>query len=134
MTAGQQGDEPFTEQVLKRNVDLSGQSRMKPEILQFNQKKWKVEMSVSERVIFESVAGDLLETLGYETEGLSRHIGIFEKHLWKVHNSYRYVLRQLGRGQKMRRLPSDLFLRWADIRRNLKFDSIKSKLSNKPED
>src|SRR5271167_2576079 len=82
-------NEPFTEQVLKRNIDLSVRKCIKTEIERVNQKKWKVEMPRSERAIFESVAGDLLTILGYETEGLSRHMGTPEKLMWKIHNSCR---------------------------------------------
>jgi hypothetical protein len=81
--------------------------------------RWKKEMPASDRVIFESVAGDLLRELGYETEGLARPITAPEKIMWRVHNFFSFINKQLGRKRKRLWLPDVLLMRWAAIRYRL---------------
>ena len=88
--------EPFDEAVLRLNPiernrpflsRLSSYAR-KPravEIVSSNCEKWKTRMPARDRVLFESVAGDLLQSLGYETEGRTRRITPAERLAWDVH-------------------------------------------------
>jgi len=48
-------------------------------ILRDNAGKWKSRMSLRQRTLFESVAGDLLDELGYPVEGLARRLSRGEK-------------------------------------------------------
>jgi len=48
--------------------------------------KWKHNMSSADRALFESVAGDLLEELGYEVDGKTRLIPRLERMWWNAHN------------------------------------------------
>ena len=54
-------------------------------IVSTNSAKWKTRMPVRDRVLFESVAGHLLQALGYETEGRVRSISLPERAAWRVH-------------------------------------------------
>lgn len=87
------------------------------EIVGENSEKWKEKMSRSDRITFESVAGDLLESLGYETEGVTRNITKPERFFWKAHNSFLWFLSRLDASDKRKWIKTDLLLRWADIRR-----------------
>ena len=66
------------------------------EIVASNCDKWKSGMSADDRVLFESVAGDLLAELGYETEGSTRPISSAERLRWKAHNYVRDFLERLN--------------------------------------
>jgi len=72
-------NEPFSSDVLKPNFlerqfpgAIIGKWKHGPvsktQIVSSNSGKWKEAMSPSDRALFESVAGDLLGALGYETE------------------------------------------------------------------
>ena len=61
-----------------------------------NMEKWKTRMPVPDRVLFESVAGDLLSELGYETEGRVRKISALERRWWDLDHQCRWVIRRLG--------------------------------------
>jgi hypothetical protein len=87
--------EPFDDAVLRR----SGLPRdplnpfaithtMGAEIVSANCAKWKTQMPARDRVLFESVAGNLLETLGYETEGRVRSVSFPERAAWRVHQQF----------------------------------------------
>ncbi|HUP00211.1 MAG TPA: sulfotransferase [Gemmatimonadota bacterium] len=60
------------------------------EIVAGNQGGWKRRMSLADRALFESLAGDLLEDLGYEREGMVRRISRWERYLWQAHNRCRW--------------------------------------------
>jgi len=45
--------------------------------------RWTRERPASEEVVFESVAGDLLRRLGYETRGTTRALGRAERARWR---------------------------------------------------
>jgi hypothetical protein len=85
--------EPFDDAVLRLSPLLTSRrvspfARKQPppvEIVSSNCEKWKTGMPARDRVVFESVAGDLLETLGYETEGHTRRITGAERLAWGVH-------------------------------------------------
>jgi hypothetical protein len=90
------------------------------EIVKSNAGKWKESMSPSDCVLFESIAGDLLRTLGYETEGKTRHISQSEQFKWKMHHTfwrYRQILHMKYRGAWV---ITRLLLRWADLRCRLR--------------
>jgi hypothetical protein len=98
-------DEPFDPAILAQNVlpldtrvhrvaafrpysrGLNGQAL----IVRDNANKWKTNVTLRQRIIFESVAGDLLEELGYETEGHRRQIPAYARwgskaHSWVMEN------------------------------------------------
>lgn len=54
-----------------------------------NAGKWKRQMSPPDRALFETVAGDLLQALGYETEMEDRPISRWHRAAWSVHNAAR---------------------------------------------
>ena len=88
--------EPFDEAVLRLNPIAQNRpflARLSPyarkprpvEIVSSNCGKWKTRMPAWGRVLFESVAGDLLQSLDYETEGRTRRITPAERLAWDVH-------------------------------------------------
>lgn len=129
-------DEPFTEEVLKLNtlrdsIDRTalGNRRLtrhdsRTEIDRSNYGKWKKAMLFYDQIIFESVAGDLLRTLGYETRGVGRRISPSEKCLWKSHNFLRVLIKRLNSDGKKRWLPSSLLMLWASICYHLKSSKL----------
>lgn len=100
-------NEPYSEAVLKPNTlsrvfrqPIIGKQRIRKElpltINQTNTAKWKTAMSLSDRAMFESVAGDCLASLGYETEGIARPIGKPEEWIWKVHHKFWWTVTRLN--------------------------------------
>ena len=85
------------------------------EILGSNSEKWKTQMSVRGRILFESVAGELLQVLGYEVEGVTRRVSAWERGIWKTHDMAATILRRLNLGHKKRWIPSHLQMRWASL-------------------
>lgn len=120
-------DEPFSEQVLQLNpmdeeylprligkrhtADISNDS-----IVSTNFGKWKKAMSQRKTILCESVAGDLLDDLGYETMGTRRRITVFEVIFWCLHNLILLFWDRLLTGQKKQWLRGYLSLRLAMIR------------------
>lgn len=90
------------------------------EVLRSNCGKWKTAMSHSEQVLFESVAGDLLRELGYETGAPVRTFSKAERRWWLIDNRARRLLWQLNTSNKRRWLPSLFILQWASIRYRLR--------------
>lgn len=92
-------DEPFRDEVLKINplpqaervAKLSIPGR---DVVSTNSDKWKKAMSREDRILFESVAGDLLEQLGYKTSGPRRSVSPPEKLYWKLHHEAVYWRRR----------------------------------------
>lgn len=122
-------EEPFTDAVLRPTVYLHHRSRtaagappgpQEAAVLQANHSKWKHAMPLRDRVLFESVAGDLLEELGYETEGHSRRIMPLEHVRWRLHSAFREVVNRLKSSRKRSYLHNHLVLRGADIRYSLR--------------
>ncbi len=88
--------EPYAPSVLRPNPapplvrqPLLGRRKPVPRaasvILADNSGRWKNEMSRDDRARFESVAGDLLAELGYETEGLRRPLSDAARLGWRIH-------------------------------------------------
>lgn len=77
-------------------------------------------MSVADRVRFESVAGDLLEVLGYETEGVRRPISPPERWAWRSHDAVIGNVRTLTWDHMTRSLPTHLQARWAGWRHRVR--------------
>ena len=90
------------------------------EIIKSNTAKWKKAMSPSDRILFESVSGDLLRELGYETEGTTRCISRTEQLKWEMHNAF-WGFRQILYVRKPGSwVISRLLFRWAEIRGRLR--------------
>jgi hypothetical protein len=104
--------EPFAEAVLAPTFlsDESANRRPNPyfigkpralrrqtEIVAAYAGRWKQAMRPSDRVLFESAAGDLLRELGYETEGRVRSITAAERCMWQAHHRLRWILFRLNR-------------------------------------
>ena len=120
--------EPFDEVVLRPSRlvlssvrrDTGGEAASLTEIVTGNRNKWKREMPRADRVLFESVAGDLLDELGYETEGCRRVISGPERWMWECHHRAKwFLLRLTGRVLRFRHLVSLARMRWALLRAGL---------------
>jgi len=103
-------DEPFDSAILTQNVlpieervhritafrpysrGFNGQSA----IVNDNAGKWKTDVTLGQRTLFESVAGDLLWDLRYETEGLSRPIPAYSRWAWRTHSRIMETLVKLN--------------------------------------
>jgi len=85
-------------------------------VLPENLEKWKTGMSLRERSLFESVAGDLLEDLHYPTEGLARPIGRIERAWWRAHHRFWWVLNRLNDARIGVLFRTDMRIRWARTR------------------
>ena len=127
--------EQFDEGMLTPNFIESGLNLSKPggygtktEILRSNQGKWKREMAVGDRAIFESAAGGLLRELGYATEGHVRRISRHERILWSIQDYYHFLVMRLKRRNLKAWLLDELLLRWADIRGDIKMDKLFGKI------
>ncbi len=77
--------------------------------------KWKTQMHYSDQVIFESVAGDLLESLGYKTLGTRRNISGIEQKYWQLHHLASWWMRGLNSRSRLQWIKTDLLLRWAEF-------------------
>jgi hypothetical protein len=80
---------------------------------------WKQDMTLSDRRLFESVAGELLETLGYEREG-ARPVSSAERLAWRIHDRSWFFIRRFARRDESRWLSTDAIMRWAGLRRRLR--------------
>jgi hypothetical protein len=49
-----------------------------------NRRRWTRELAPGDQLVFESVAGDLLRRLEYETNGSVRVLGGFERLRWRA--------------------------------------------------
>jgi len=103
--------EPFDDDVLRPNflerdarpLVIGRQERgyvSRTEIVATNRNKWKTRMGAADQRLFESVAGDLLMDLGYETTGNTRPIPRLEEVGWKTGHRLRWALRKLNTRQK----------------------------------
>lgn len=97
-------EEPFCEDVLRPapqpllglRFSMLGKPQHPPppsreQIVGSNAGKWRIAMRRTDRALFESVAGDLLEELGYEVEGLARRVPPGERFAWRLHHRARRV-------------------------------------------
>lgn len=103
-------EEPFDPAILVQNVlpieervhriakfhpfsrGYNGQST----IVKDNANKWKTNVTLKQRILFESVAGELLQELGYETEGRRKHISPYARWGWKAHSRVMETLVKLN--------------------------------------
>jgi len=120
--------EPYSRKVLKPNLSERRWNRhsvfwhphrkrvSETEVVRSNSGMWRKAMRVSDRVIFESVAGDLLRELGYQTEGKIRHVSQSEHLRWIALHYFWFILKRLGTRDKNTWIPSHLLLRWATFR------------------
>ena len=115
--------EPFVEAVLKptglRPNRLSAAPWLRPDcldgrVLTDNSEKWKYALSPQDQLLLESVAGDLLKVLGYETQGYVRHIFLAERIYWRAQNVFWYVKSHLPGLARRDILLTFIILRWAD--------------------
>jgi Sulfotransferase family len=114
-----EGRHPNRHRVRLRSVEARRRGFMPhrtAEIVQANAGKWKRTMSRADRVLFESVAGDLLATLGYETEGVRRPIPAVERAWWRAHHAACWTLARLNTAAAHSLLWEFLLTRWADLR------------------
>jgi hypothetical protein len=86
-----------------------------PEIVQGNTANWKRQMRVADRILFESVAGNLLAELGYETEGRVRKLTLPERWMWSLHHAGRWTLYRLDGWMLRKRLSSFLRIKGAEL-------------------
>ena len=62
-----------------------------------NVEKWRTLMPPADQMVFESVAGDVLEALGYPTLGLARSLKRSKRLAWRVEHGARFVRFRLHR-------------------------------------
>jgi hypothetical protein len=96
----------------KRPVRSGPRTRILPE----NFDKWRTAMAPSDRSLFESVAGDLLEELGYPTEGLARPVGRLEQLRWRLHHRFWWTMHRLNNVRGAALFHTDLRVRWARLK------------------
>jgi hypothetical protein len=124
-------DEPFCPDILTPNaLLLPNRSRMlgkrsalnvsNAEIVSTHTGLWQHQMSATDKILFESIAGDVLTALGYETEGRIRHISKAEQLFWQMHQTFWWFLGRLNTSDKRAWLKTDLLLRWVELRARLK--------------
>jgi hypothetical protein len=119
--------EPFTPAVLqpsrlqrtflRRRIFSRQPLRMRnrKEIVRANRDKWKAEMSPFHRRVFESTAGDMLETLGYETEGLARPMPAVLRIFYQIHQRVMWAASRLNSRNAHKLLATELKLRLGRI-------------------
>jgi hypothetical protein len=99
-------DEPFSEAVFQKSPLRRNQRQMRlghrdfgiadTQVVTTNKQKWKTEMSPRARLLFESLAGDLLASLGYEVAGVTRRISKPERMIWRTHHALWWVLDRIN--------------------------------------
>jgi len=122
-------NEPFYVELLKPNPLILDYPSRKPifgrftpsynyalknTIVDKNSSKWESAMSYADTVVFESVAGDLLGTLGYETTGKARNISKLEHVYWKTHHAICWLFASVNSKNMMKWMKTDWQLRWVD--------------------
>lgn len=85
-----------------------------------NTQKWKEEISHSDQIVFESVAGDLLDQLGYESLGLKRELSSTEVIKYRMREYRGQFLMHLSNNKKHKWLWTELQMRWASTRAAMK--------------
>lgn len=124
-------NEPFSQEVLRPNfLERKAVKRVfgpdhtldvaRDTIVKSNQQKWRAAMSVSDRAIFESIAGPLLQELGYEIEGRTHECSAMERQFWKAHQSFWFLAARLNASNKRDWIPTHARMRWATIRPHLR--------------
>jgi hypothetical protein len=87
----------------------------KTEIVPGNHDKWREQMQPRDRVLFESVAGGLLDDLGYETEGRRRAISVAERAWWELHHLGNWSFERLNTRQSPKMLTAFVKTKWASL-------------------
>lgn len=87
---------------------------LKNTIVDKNASKWKRQMSCSDQVIFETIAGNLLKSLGYETTAKTRSISKLEQIFWQANHTFFWWLSSFNSKNRMKWMKTDWLLRWAD--------------------
>lgn len=119
--------EPFCEEVLKPTQVPFGKMFGKrpyspsanvaqPFVVDGNIERWRTRMSRGDRMLFESVAGDLLGELGYPVVGPCRAVPPPERAFWTLHHQILYVAVRVTSPAFADRLKSFLQLRLAGQR------------------
>lgn len=119
-------NEPFSPAVLRPNYlerkavrRVLGQDHRldvaREEIVKSNQQKWKQQMCIRDRALFESMAGALLEELGYETEGHRHTPSAIERYYWRGHQRFWFLLARLNASNKRDWIPTHARMRWASV-------------------
>lgn len=89
---------------------------LRNEVVRTNAGKWKTAMPPSSRILFESVAGELLSELGYETEGRVRRITAPERRFWELHHAAKWLMRRLEIQRLRKRLMTYVRIKGAELR------------------
>jgi hypothetical protein len=86
--------EPFVPEVLSPNRTQSSvsDSVFDEAVIGKNTGKWKSSMSRSERALFESVAGSLLDELGYPVEAVGKRLSLTERLLREADHQARHLV------------------------------------------
>ncbi len=120
-------NESFTEEILKPTVlkeihpqRIIGRKMSRrfsySRVNTTNHGKWMKDMKLSDRALFESIAGDLMATLGYETEHLGRCITLLEKWKWRVHHYFWVFINRMDMVDAHRWLHTFVILKLAYIK------------------
>ena len=120
-------EEPFSEAVFRKNPLRHNQRQMRlgrrdfgildTQIVTTNVQKWKTEMPPPARVLFESLAGDLLASMGYEVAGATRQISGLERIMWRAHHWSCWVVDRMNSKDFLEWLVTFLSMTYARIRR-----------------
>lgn len=94
-----------------RRLVIRGSDRIDPT----NFDKWRT-MPERDRALVESVAGDPLAELGYETEGLARKLSVLEELTWRLHHRVVWPIERLNTRNSHWMLADLLRTRWAAFR------------------
>jgi hypothetical protein len=83
--------------------------------VQGNIANWKTQMRAADRILFESVAGNLLAELDYETEGRVRKVTAPERWMWSLHHAVKWTWHRLDSWMLRKRLFSFLRIKGAEL-------------------
>jgi hypothetical protein len=119
-------EEPFSEALLRRNPLRHKQRQLRlgqrdfgildTQIVTTNAQKWKTEMPPRARVLFESLAGDLLASMSYEVAGATRTISRPERMMWRTHHWSCWVVDRMNSKDFREWLVTFLSITYARIR------------------
>ena len=93
-------------------------------VMASNVRLWETQMSERDRIVFESVAGDLLGQLGYESEAPVRRISGPERLAWEAHHWCSYLIYRIRLPNARQRLLTFVRLLWASLRGRLPFRRV----------
>ena len=91
------------------------------EIARTNSGRWRAELPVEDRRVFEAIAGSELADLGYELEGYDGGVGRIARMRWTLQERAQWVPRRLRVDGVIRLAPhvATLALVWAGVRRRV---------------